>query len=81
MKKFALLAITAGFMSIGSIAQSVQEKIEKQSKDPKTAENAAKADVFISKNKSIFDSTTNATGTKSSKASTGKKKKKCSKKA
>lgn len=34
-----------------SFSQTIKENIKTQSKDPKTAENAAKADVYILENK------------------------------
>ena len=36
-------------LSVTSFSQTVKENIDKQMKDPKTAENAAKADVYIQK--------------------------------
>jgi hypothetical protein len=36
--------------SFNSFSQTVKDKINKQSKDPVTKENAAKADVYIQKN-------------------------------
>lgn len=47
MKNILLVMIFAGLASITSKAQSVKDNIEKLSRDPKTTENAAKADVKI----------------------------------
>jgi|GEM_PF-4837999 len=41
-----------------SFSQTIKENIEKQSKDPETAENAAKADVYILGNKKTISDTT-----------------------
>lgn len=58
MKKFGFLVTAAMFLSMISFSQTIKENIERQSKDPKTAENAAKADVYIMDNKKkISDST------------------------
>ena len=47
-------------LSFASFSQTVKENIDKQMKDPKTAENAAKADVYIQKkNDSISTQKTN----------------------
>ena len=47
-------------LSVTSFSQTVKENIDKQMKDPKTAENAAKADVYIQKkNDSIAMQKTN----------------------
>lgn len=45
-------------MSMAGLKTSAQirENIEKQAKDPKTKERAAKADVIIAKDSAIFDS-------------------------
>jgi hypothetical protein len=50
-----LAGITFGLFGY---SQSVEQQIEKQMKDPQRKANAGKADVIISKNKNIFDSTT-----------------------
>lgn len=47
MKNILLVMIFAGLASIASKAQTVKGNIEKLSRDPKTTENAAKADVKI----------------------------------
>jgi len=41
-----------------SFSQTLKERIDKQIKDPKTAENSAKADVYIQKKK-LIDSVVN----------------------
>ncbi|MCU7548916.1 hypothetical protein OCK74_07300 [Chitinophagaceae bacterium LB-8] len=53
-----LLFIISGFLffSVSLNAQTVREKIDQQAKDPKAKENAAKADVYIAKQKEIADS-------------------------
>lgn len=43
--KALTLLLTFTFLSVTSFSQTVKENIEKQMKDPKTSENAAKADV------------------------------------
>lgn len=59
-----LLLLLLPLLSLGSLdasAQSVRENLDKLAKDPKTAENAAKADVYIhKKNRTISDSTQQA---------------------
>jgi DeoR/GlpR family transcriptional regulator of sugar metabolism len=55
MNKIVLLIVTA-FISATSVGQEVKKKIEGQAKDPKTMENAAKADVLIIDKKKISDS-------------------------
>ena len=49
---FILLAVL--FFYSYSNAQTVREKIEMRAKDPKTKENAAKADVYIVEKKVIY---------------------------
>ena len=46
-------------LSFSSFSQSIQQNIEKQARDPKTAENAAKADVYIQDKKIIKDDIVN----------------------
>lgn len=43
------------FLSLNSSAQSAKENIDKKAKDPKTAENAAKADAYIIRNKKSIE--------------------------
>lgn len=50
--------IAAMFVSMISFSQTIKENIEKVSKDPKTAENAAKADVYITGKRKIISNTT-----------------------
>ena len=50
MKNRAITLLSAlTLLSVTSFSQTVKENIDKQMKDPKTAENAAKADVYIQK--------------------------------
>jgi hypothetical protein len=79
MKKFTILMIVFAIASITTFSQTVQEKLDKQHNDPKTRENAARADVYVSKNKSIFDSTT-IKANENTKVVKAAKKKKCRKK-
>lgn len=44
------ITIALCFLSLNSFSQTVNDKINKQAKDPATKENAAKADVYIQKN-------------------------------
>lgn len=60
MKKQLLFLTTIIMISSIAFAQDVRKKIDAQAKDPKTKENAAKADVFVQK-KTIMDSTVNCT--------------------
>lgn len=46
-KKIVTLLFLLTFISMTSFGQSVREQIDKAAKDPKTAENAAKADVWL----------------------------------
>jgi hypothetical protein len=59
MKKLLLFAIVVS-MSTASFSQDVRKKIDEQAKDKKTAENAAKADVFVVDKKKISDTTVSA---------------------
>lgn len=63
MNKAILLFLP--LLSLGSLAasaQKTQDKIDKVAKDPKTAENAAKADVYIQKkNRTIMDTAQSST--------------------
>lgn len=54
MNKVLLLA-AAVLITTASFSQEVHKKIEGQAKDPKTKENAAKADVLIIDKKKISD--------------------------
>ena len=58
MKKISV--VISGFLlvSMTMFSQTTKDNIEKLSKDPKTTENAAKADVYIMKNKRIISDTT-----------------------
>lgn len=77
-----LLLLLLPLLSLGSrsaSAQTTRDKIDQAAKDPKRAENAAKADVYIhKKNRTLIDS---AQQTPQQAAATTKKKKskKCSK--
>ena len=55
-QKIAFLFFASTLVATGCFAQAVNERIERQSRDPKTAENAAKADVYIMKQKTDLDS-------------------------
>jgi hypothetical protein len=80
-KKSCLFIVASIFISMISFSQTIKENIEKQSKDPKTAENAAKADVFIPGNKkTISDTTTRRSSNSTNRISkTSRKTKRCSK--
>ena len=54
-KKAATLIFAISLLSTSLFSQTIKEKIDKQIKDPKTAENSGKADVYIQK-KTISDS-------------------------
>jgi hypothetical protein len=49
--KTAFMILATMFITIASFSQTIKENIAKQSTDPKTAEHAAKADVYIAGNK------------------------------
>jgi FlaG/FlaF family flagellin (archaellin) len=55
---FKIIYILAAiiFSTTSAQAQTIREKINQQAKDPKTKENAAKADVYIVKKNTIMDS-------------------------
>ena len=48
-----------------SFSQETKQHIEKLSKDPKTAANAAKADVYVVKNNKLISASTKTDGCKS----------------
>ena len=84
--RYTLLTGFALFITASSFAQTVEQKIEAQAKDPKRMENAAKADVYSSRNKSIIADTTATYATtskqvKSKSAAAKTKKKNCKKKS
>jgi len=56
-KKISLLLGFSVCIMSASFAQTIKENLEKRAKDPATAENAAKADVYILRNKISNDST------------------------
>lgn len=56
MKKLSFIAMSM-ILSMPSFSQTIGENIEKLSKDPKTAENAGKADVYTVANKKIIADT------------------------
>ena len=60
MKKCCLSITISMFISMISFSQTIKENIEKQSKDPKTIENAAKADVYIVSDKKKIGNTPSA---------------------
>ncbi|HVG40698.1 MAG TPA: hypothetical protein VM888_03725 [Chitinophagaceae bacterium] len=47
--KITALFIVSSLFSVTTMAQTVQDKLHKQLKDPQTATNAAKADVYLHK--------------------------------
>lgn len=53
MFKKILILLSFSFLSLYSFSQTVSENIEKAAKDPKTKENAAKADVYVADKKII----------------------------
>lgn len=57
MKKLSFV-IAVMCISMISFSQTTKDHIEQLAKDPKTTENAAKADVYITKNKEIIGDTT-----------------------
>jgi len=57
MKNKLLFILSFGFMSLQGNSQTIKENIDRQHKNPKRIENAARADVFIQKNKIASDST------------------------
>ena len=80
-KKFCLFITTSMFISMISFSQTIKENIEKQSKDPKTVENAAKADVYIvSDKKKISNTPSEESATNQNRtAKNSRKKKSCRK--
>jgi hypothetical protein len=56
MKKKVMLMGIISFLSLSSFAQTIRENIDKQEKDPKRIENAAKADVYLHDKTIISDS-------------------------
>lgn len=54
--KIISILIAIMYFSSSAQAQTIREKIIQQSKDPKTKENAAKADVYIVNKKAVTDS-------------------------
>ena len=82
VKKSSLFIAGLLFISMASFSQTIKENIEKQAKDPKTAENAAKADVLLINKKAITDSTSvrqKPATSNQTKSTVKRKKKKCSK--
>lgn len=56
MRKYFLVSSAAVMISVCSVAQTSRERIERALKDPKAAENAAKADVLLIDKTKISDS-------------------------
>ena len=81
LKKSGIFVIATMFVSMISFSQTIKENIEKLSKDPKTVENASKADVYIADHKKIIGDTTTLQSTNNSNriAKTTRKKKHCRK--
>ncbi len=81
MKKTLGLIMLTGIISLSSFAQQSRDKIENQARDPKTRENAAKADRYIMDKKTISDSTeqakNSAQGKQNTLKSSRKKKSSC----
>lgn len=76
MKKCCLFITMSMFVSMVSFSQTIKENIEKLSKDPKTAENAGKADVYISGNKKVIcDTSTKQVSNSEALSETSRKKK------
>ena len=59
MKKTFAFILATCIISLTSFAQNAKDKIERQARDPKTSENAAKADQYVVDKKKIYDSTSN----------------------
>jgi hypothetical protein len=78
-----LFTVITASITTTSYAQTIQQKIEEHSKDKKSVENAAKADVLIINKKNIWDSTglkeTKVNAKSSTIAKDKAKKKKCKK--
>ena len=55
-KKMVTLIFAIILLSTNLFSQTTNEKINKQIRDPKNAENSAKADVYVQK-KMLYDST------------------------
>ena len=75
-RKIVFLFLTLAFFFTGSFAQTVNENINKRAKDPQTAENAAKADVYIIRNKRTIDSLEAVNNTPPAERKKGRKAKK-----
>ena len=75
MKKVSLFITATMLISMTGFSQTVKQNIEKLSRDPKTAENAAKADVYITNKKKVISDTSAfiQSGTHSSCKSKGSK--------
>jgi hypothetical protein len=76
IKKFCLVTTASMFIAMTSFSQTIKENIEKQSKDPKTIDNAAKADVYVVGDKKKISDPISAPGDRKSNAKIGRKKKK-----
>ncbi len=76
-KKNTLLFLLS-FIAMTSFGQTVQEKIDKAAKDPKTEENAAKADVYLHRH-NIGADTLKTTKPQPAAPANKKKKKACKK--
>ena len=81
MKKCSLIFTASMFISMISFSQTIKENIKKLSKDPKTVENAGKADVYIVGNKKTISDTTTLQPTNNVNRNTkiSRKKKQCRK--
>ena len=76
IRKSCLFITASIFIAMPSFSQRIKENIEKQSTDPKTVDNAAKADVYIVGNKKKISDTIAATGNTNRNAKIARKKKK-----
>jgi Na+-transporting methylmalonyl-CoA/oxaloacetate decarboxylase gamma subunit len=57
MKKYFLSILIMMVISVTSFSQTTQQKLDEVKKDPKTSENAAKADARLIDKKNVVDST------------------------
>ena len=69
MTKYFLSCLLLAFISGHSFGQSTKEKLDQLKKDPKTVENAAKADAALINKMNIVDSSSTITTTRKKKIS------------
>ena len=77
--KSFIFFLAMNLFSLGLLAQTTQQKIDKAIKDPKREENAAKADIYIHDKKKITDSVQLQSGARPEAVIKKKKKKSCRK--